>query len=352
MGLLRLFAFLFPLLLVSCWTPWFDPDLSLAALTKPKLSKDAEFSLNSDYDRTLTNFLAVPVRTRTPNYVTVLAQGWSGYSADTFRNSGGWENIGYRQGRSFDAAVTDPVLIQGFGGMPTGGANWDVAVLEPTLGNGSMEILNSAPMNPYPGSPSTTAVVGAFAAPEPAVLLQDNLFYLEWIPGAPSTLSLSVTTSSDSGALWTLPGANLWGVPYPSTPDYGWIAVDPSNPGGLLYWTHHTKNSEGKYTTDVFDPVLKAVSKSWTRSDHVEAYLTTGKLLTRDGSYYLVCGTDGSIDYSFAAGTLKFAGEFWDPSELRYRMRFTEAIPLGTNGESLFRVGLYSLPTKNLESLR
>jgi hypothetical protein len=93
---------------------------------------------------------------------------------------------------------------------------------------------------------------------------------------------------------------------------------------------------------------------TWTRKDRVVAFLTTGSLLTREGGYYDVCDSHGTVQFSFPAGSLKFPGEYFDSSGTA-RCSFTEVLPVnGSNSDSSapLTVTVYSTPTSNLSSLK
>jgi hypothetical protein len=143
---------------------------------------------------------------------------------------------------------------------------------------------------------------------------------------------------------------------YTGSATAGWMAVNlagTSSHGASVYLTH-APDSNGKYVTEVFDS--NGLYAQWSGKDHVVAFLSTSRLLTREGSFYNVCSvSDSGVStlYSFPAGTLLFAGEYYDSSSNSMRSRFTEALPLSQNGgQNTVRVSVYSIATADLSSLQ
>jgi len=165
--------------------------------------------------------------------------------------------------------------------------------------------------------------------------------------GATYSLGLNV---SNHGTAFVTPGASAWtGAVTGLSSGSGWLAVNavPATPIGYL--THYEKNN-GQYTTQMFNDTQ--VLNSWTRTDRVVTVLSTQKLLTRDGGFYNVCSLAGDVEYSFPAGALQFAGEFYDGSG--YRCWFTQVLSDdASQGSSVGQhVRAYSVATSNLPSLK
>jgi hypothetical protein len=150
------------------------------------------------------------------------------------------------------------------------------------------------------------------------------------------------------------PTTPISGVSYSGSS--GWMAVDPSGlasgaTGTVVYVTHAPDNT-GKYTTDMIDSTR--LMTSWSGRDHVAGFLSTGRLLTREGSFYNVCDPNGKTLYSFPAGTLRFDGEYVDVNTSTMRVRFTEALleQPQNGGQDKVRLRSYSIATSKLDSLQ
>lgn len=335
--------------LTSCWSPLFDQNVSAAALTAQKLSLDAQFDASFNIGSNNNSVLfAVPSRERTPAFVAVFVLGASNSSMTVFNNSGGgWSAVGNNNGTTYGSALADPELVSIQTGMP--GPTFSVAVYLPTLAGGTVQILSSPGYSPSsltftPTTPSAILGLASF----PAISTQSNIDIL----GSPSSGQVNNYRSSATSAATYLsvPGAQT-GVSFAGTEPYGWYAYDETN--DAAYLTHYAKDGSGNYTTERIISGSGVVA-TWTRKDRVVAFLTTGQLLTREGAFYDVCDSRGTIQFSFPAGSLKFAGEYLD-SNGAARCSFTEVLPLdgsSNNSSATQRVLVYSVATANLSSLK
>jgi len=329
------------LTLASCWSPVFNVDVSLAALTTSKLSLDAQFSANLNSGSTTTTFVAVPTPARPPAEVFVASLSQSNLGVTTFLSSGGWSGAS-STGADYDSAVSDATLVTLVAGLD--GAS--LATFEPTVSGGVVSFLAGSTSTTYPTS-NTQHVIGGTAYPTSAT---DVLYYTL------STINAGVSVDSFDSSSSKALGSNTVNVAagaYSDSTSYGWFAFDPNNLVGYL--THSSKDSSGKYTTDKiqFTSTTATPDGSWTRTDHVVAFLTSGQLLTRDGGFYDVCDSGGSVQFSFSAGSLSFAGEFYDTATSAYRCWFTEVLANdGSNSSGGYTVSVYSIPTSQLGSLK
>ena len=110
----------------------------------------------------------------------------------------------------------------------------------------------------------------------------------------------------------------------------------------------------GAIAPEVAGIVGTGIAASWNRKDHVVAFLSTNQLLTKEGSYYDVCDAQGNIAFTFPAGSLRFAGEYWD-SDGTPRSAFTTVLPVeggSSSSSSSMNVTIYSIPTKSLNTLK
>ena len=334
-------------LVTSCWSPVFDADISLALLTKNKLSQEAKFQGQVGYSSDNQVFLAVPSRSRNPAFVSVFNLSATSYGQTLFKNSGGgWSGGGATTGGATYSAVPDPELITVQAGIAVATTDtWVAAVFEPTMLSGSVNF-GGTPAD-YPGKVGP-AVLGFTSVPGDATYTLG--FYLTY---SGSGLRLLVETVVPPNSFVGPPGSYLWtNAGYASSPAYGWLAVDTQTLNA--YFSHHSQGTAGPYTTDKFDASGNIV-KSWSRNDRVVAFLSNGKLLTREGAFFDVCDGNGTIEYSFPGGSLKFAGEYYDTGSSQARCSFTEAVladPSGSGSGSALRVSVYSIATNELSSLK
>lgn len=331
------------LALGSCWSPVFNPDVSLAALTASKLSLDVQFTGLEGGSSNTTGYLAVPSPFRPPTQVSVASLSLTGLGLTLMTNTNGtWEAASSNSGgQNYDSAIPNAqltTLSAGFDGA-------SLASFQPGVGGGTVSFIDAGSTTQY----STGVVLGASAYPTSAAV---TLYALVVPVLGSNTVTVLPFGSSTGVPFANTPGATVGTGTYTGSTTYGWLVFDPINL--VAYLTHYPKSSSGQYTTDKiqFTATTATLAGSWTRSDRVAAFLTTGQLLTRDGGYYDVCNAGGSIQSTFAAGSLTFAGEYYDAGTSAYRCWFTEV--LSTNGaqsSSSVNVRVYSVPTSQLGSL-
>ena len=344
MGILKLLAKAMlaaaTLTAVSCWSPLFDQNISLAALASAKMSLDAQFdaSLNGSSSTNVVYF-AVPSRERTPTNVAVFTLSAMSYGMTVYSNSGGnWASTGNNSGTSYDSPLSDPELVSIQAGGP--GSLYPLAVFFPTLSSGTVQIVDTSSSSKLTSiTPSVpTQIFGLTSFPK------QSESDVNFIGSTGSSNQNYLTTASSSYATASTSGLN-----FTASESYGWYAYDETNDIGYL--THYSQDSSGNYKSEGLTSGTGVVA-SWNRKDHVVAFLTTGKLLTREGGYYDVCDGQGNIQYSFPAGSLKFAGEYYDSNQVA-RCSFTQVIPLGGGkSNSQQRIRVYSIATSNLSSLK
>jgi len=323
-------------LLSSCWSPVFDENLSLAALTRGKLTLDAQFQGNFGYGSDTTAFAAYPTRVRPPTKVNVLALGAASGGLSTFvKVADQWMTGGGSIGQSFPAPLDDPEQVYGeagFNAMAIFLPSETLVGYTDSPGQSYSEITTGLASYPGVGSAEAFYLIAGNQTPPSYELKSDSIA----LSSAHADFSRgSVTFRSNLAS--------------PFTNETGWLAVDPRGVP-VVYFTGHSRNAAGEYTTKVFDDT--SILTTWTRRDRVVAFLTTGELLTREGAFYDVCDRQGKIQYSFPAGSLKFAGEFWDTTTNAFRCWFTEVVPQDGSQPETLRVSVYSLPTSDLNSLK
>lgn len=344
MVVLRLLVLVLALLgLGSCWSPVFDRDVSLAALTTSKLSLDAQFTATIGYNSDNTTYLAVPTPFRPPTEVSVASLTLSGFGMTTVTNqSGSWSSGGSTAGNNYDSAVADPELTTLSAGLD--GAS--LASFQPAVGGGTISFIDGGNSTQY----SMATVIGASTFPTSTSV---TLYALALTIPSTGVVSVIPFGSAVGTGFVNTPGSPIGVGTYGGSKTYGWLAFDPTNL--VAYLTHYPKDSSGKYTTDriQFTSTTAILTASWTRTDRVVAFLTMGRLLTRDGGYYDVCDSGGAIQSTFPAGSLKFAGEFYDAGTQAFRCWFTEVLSTdGSSSSSEASVRVYSIATSGLVSLK
>jgi len=311
----------------------------LATVTAAKLSKDVEFELNDSFGQNTEDYWAVPSRERTPQWVAVFGLRTSDFAVQVCQNSGGsWNSI--QSGLSYDSPLSDPDVFFAVPG-PTG-ASFSLAIGLPTNSGGKLAVYSSASSSF--GTPvSETGLLGI--ASESTSSGAATYYF---------ATSVSPTFTLYTSGLTTTPPWPTSSTPLASgslTATYGWVAYDSTSQ--IVYLTHHDPDSSGKYQTDkISTSGSLTITASWTRPDRVVAFLTNGKLLTREGGYYNVCDGAGIIQYTFAAGDLKFADEYFDESNTA-RVAFTQVESTdGSQSGNNLRVRVYSIETSKLDSLK
>ncbi len=336
-GMASLAAFL---VLTSCWSPVFNADISLAALTTSKMDQDAKFSADLHVSSNST-ILAIPSREKSPSTVVVFVVSPTNYNYLVYRNSGSDWSVSVTSNQvTFDAPIPDPELLSPQIGLAP---SVSLAFFTPTQGNGTVVLTDDsysgfAPSY-YPLSPATSPTIYGLSSYPPSAGVDLHLFTATAGALGDETTVLGTPTPSPT------PGVSFVGASLDSN-SYGWYAYDPANQ--VAYLTHHGL-SGGRYTTERIDGVSTAI---WNRKDRVVAFLTTGELLTREGGYYDVCDGNGTIKYSFPAGSLRFAHEYLDGNGVAW-CAFTEVYSAnGSSGGSSSRIAVFSLPTSRLSSLK
>lgn len=331
MVFLRAVCFAAVLALVSCWTPVFNQDLSVAELVRSKLQQDYDHTttLNNggnnegDVLQAGVSFDGQPqvILSSNHNQVNVL---WS------FNSTGQGNSV------QLDTPLSDPsqVMIQ----SDLSAAEWYIPTLYHS-GGGVGDVRDTATNNgsTYSSSWATPDSLLGFAT-------------AQYTAGAASIYYLT-KTSANVATLGQYQSTSLFSsVAYSGGP--GWMAVNPSGTNGYTVYLTHAPDSSGKYVTDMLDPT--GLRASWQGHDHVAGFLSTGRLLTREGSFYNVCDTTGKVLYSFPAGTLQFAGEYFDSGSFAMRVRFSEALlqVAQNGGQDKVRVRIYSIATSKLDSLQ
>jgi hypothetical protein len=290
----------------------------------------------------------------------VAALGYTSFLTTTFTNNGGsWGSDYNGVGTTYDYAVPDPGMAGMFAGFTmTTPPGLSLMAYHPTVRNGQIATfvsgLGTTPaVFPNVGN-MTQRLLGATTHPlawnseRGFVLLDDEgSIYFDYIE------STNPPVAFDAALV-----LNLWGTAVNYTGGSlakGWLAADG---GYTVFLTRFDETSPGSglHVTDrlTFDGATSLnLTKSWTRADHVVTVLTTGELLTREGGYYHVCDTEGTITFTFPAGRLRFAGEFAADAASPYRSWFTSVLPEDAShsyGDVTVRV--YSIETSQLSSLR
>ncbi len=348
MVLLRSLSVFSSLLLASCWVPVYNQDLSVAELVRSKLTLEREGTpvLNNGTQDGY-EFQAV----QSHDGATLLVAASSHNTVTETSYLGSPLVVGTSDSQPLDVPLSDPrqAILQPAGvyaacfvptvpngsGLASGSSSGNGAIVR--FQGGFTDTLN------FPDSASNTKtdLIG-FSTDINSGLLE--VFYLTVdVNGA----SLYQETGSLNG---TPPPAVLSNIPYLGKS--GWMAVDMSGAagtGGPVIYLTHAPDSKGQFVTEMIDS--GGLLGSWKGRDYVVAFLSTGRLLTREGAFYNVCDAKGNILYSFPAGSLQFAGEY--PSGATMRSRFTEclAITPQNKGEDQLRIRVYSIETFKLDTL-
>jgi len=358
MVFLRLMSLSALALLASCWTPVFDENLSVAGLVRSKLTLEREITavlnngnVEGNVFQTVESHDSQLVIVTASTHTSVTEMQYEGF-LPFLTNFGGFQSL--------DIPLSDPsqVILQP--------ANFKVAVFLPTVpngsglpasasGNGAVKVfapgISMAPLLfPDPSTATRTDLIGFSTNINPAQQLES--FFLTFDPTG-TALWQQVGDLDTTTAL--TPAPILGNIPYKGSA--GWMAVDMSVPAIFL---SHSPNSKGEYVTDVIDST--GLVTSWKGHDHVVALLSSGRLLTREGVFYNVCkaydpanpGQTGKILYSFPAGSLQFAGEYWDVVTSSMRSRFSESLLMSpeNGGQDEVRVRFYSIKTSKLDTLQ
>ncbi len=331
---------------VSCWSPVFDQNVSLAAVTSSKLSREAQFRVSVNDDSNTTYF-ALPSRERSPVSVVVFGVSTTKLGYWVWSNSGGsWGQVGNSGNMSFDSALSDPELVSFQAGTTDQG--FSAAVYLPTLGGGVVKVVTAPNYSPTPMAFAAAAPSVLGLASYPTGVGQAAAYLLTYQSSALVVQGVAASSAFAGPAVNS--GTQISLASYSGSAAYGWFAYDPGN--DVAYFTHYALDSSGKYTTDGI--VGTGIAASWNRKDHVVAFLSTNQLLTKEGSYYDVCDAQGNIAFTFPAGSLRFAGEYWD-SDGTPRSAFTTVLPVeggSSSSSSSMNVTIYSIPTKSLNTLK
>jgi len=341
MVLLRPLGVAFLLLLASCWTPVYKQDLSVAATIRDKLRFDSEM--------TTSNF---GNNTNEPNFyqafqsydssVMVILDSTQHSVAEFLSNN--YTNL--------DFPLPDESMVVA---QPSMGA---VGWLVPTLTNGTNGRGLVRRSTATGASPDSVPFLTAQTSPVTDLIgfcttIDDSMnasaFYLT---KTTSSGVVTVTLSQDNSTnLSPTATTTLFSVT-DATAAMGWMAVNLAGTNGATVYLSHAPDSSGNYVTEVLDSDGQVTR--WEGKDHVVAFLSTNRLLTREGSYYNVSDSSGNILYSFPGGTLQFAGEYVDAAGEPMRSRFSEALPISSNngGNDKLRIRYYSIETSKLDSLQ
>ena len=323
------------LLLASCWTPVFNQDVSVAELIRSKLHLDSQFE--PSFNNGNGSYFLQAVESHDGSVAELLT---STYNTVTEQNL----TMNNSNQSQLDRPLPDTSMVVA---QPQGSfVGWFIpTLLNSSGGTGNLGISNTASSS-ISGLATGTNVIGYSATEDSTQTLS------AWVLTATGTALNLYVYSTDT--LGSLPSSSLQIASYTGNTSPGWMAVNTAGTNGVTIYLTHAPDSSGKYTTDVVDAT--GLIRQWSGKDHVVAFLSTNRLLTREGSFYNVCDTTGNVLYSFPGGTLQFAGEYYDSSSSTpaMRSRFSEALVMyaQNGGQDKVRVRFYSIATAKLDSLQ
>ncbi len=365
MVLLRAVSALILLTLTSCWSPVFNQDLSVAELVRGKLTQERDFTVALNNGGNNTDLLQAGVSYDSPS-PAVSAPTYVILSSNHNQVQVQWSSsTGINNSVQLDVPLS--TAAQASIQPDMGDVNWYIPTLvhqsttvggagdvrDVTTGNGSNPI--SAAFQGFDGGADD--IIGFCTAQYEGGNVA-AYFLAKTSVGLSSLVELYKPFGSGVGSVYvttTPPTPDLnplfSGVVYSGST--GWMAVDlAGGSNGVVVYLSHAPDSSGEYVTDMLDKT--GLLASWKGHDHVAGFLSTERLLTREGSFYNVCDTKGSVLYSFPGGTLQFAGEYYDTNTGTFKVRFSEALlqAAQNGGQNKVRVRIYSIATSKLDSLQ
>jgi hypothetical protein len=330
------------LALTSCWSPVFNQDISVAELVRGKMKLEKDFtqtlnngSNNGDLLQAGVSYDGTAYIILSSNHNQVSVQWSSDYTS--VNNS-----------TSLDLPLADPsqVSLQ----PDSSDVTWFIPTLTHQTGaaGDARDIFDASTTNPFSSVWETDVnnILG-FCTIQYSGGNQSAFYLTETTSG---TATLNEMDKPYGGSYTVASTPPFSAIAY--TGKSGWMAVDTGASSGTVAYLTHPADSSGEYTTDMLNTA--GLMASWKGHDYVAGFLSTRRLLTREGSYYNVCDTSGKVLYSFPAGTLRYAGEYYDTASGTMRLRLAEAMlqAAQNGGQDKVRVRIYSIATSKLDSLQ